>query len=159
MGDTVCDKDSIRRPRKALNNKFVHDAARAGKYFDGNGLFLRVMPSGSKQWVQRIVIQGKRTELGLGGAELITLPEARAKALENRRVSTLGGNPLVQRRSASLIPCFEDAAVRVHAMHAPTHGKTQNTRHSSFRRFRHTRFRSSVRRVYPQLIVLTFWQF
>ena len=120
MGDTVCDKDSIRRPRKALNNKFVHDAARAGKYFDGNGLFLRVMPSGSKQWVQRIVIQGKRTELGLGGAELITLPEARAKALENRRVSTLGGNPLVQRRSASLIPCFEDAAVRVHAMHAPT---------------------------------------
>ena len=34
---------------------------------DGNGLMLDVKPSGSKSWVQRLVIQGKRRDFGLGG--------------------------------------------------------------------------------------------
>ena len=42
-------------------------AAAPGKYTDGHGLTLFVQPSGSRQWVQRLVIQGKRREMGLGG--------------------------------------------------------------------------------------------
>ena len=120
MGDTGPNDRQIRVPRKPLTSAFVRKTIPAGRYFDGHGLFLRVMPSGSKQWVQRIVIQGKRTELGLGGAELITLPEARTRAIDNRRLVMQGGSPLIQKKTASLILCFADAALAVHSMHAPT---------------------------------------
>ena len=38
-----------------------------GRYGDGDGLYLVVAPSGSKSWVQRITIDGKRRDIGLGG--------------------------------------------------------------------------------------------
>ena len=45
-------------------------AARAlskpGRRGDGDGLYLNVAPSGSKSWVQRIVIDGRRRDMGLG---------------------------------------------------------------------------------------------
>lgn len=50
-------------------------------------------PSGSKSWAQRIVIQGKRRDIGLGGWPLVSLDEARSKALENRRTAKRGGDP------------------------------------------------------------------
>ena len=47
-------------------------------------------------WIQRLVIRGRRRELGLGAAQLVPLAEARAKALENRKLAREGGNPLAQ---------------------------------------------------------------
>lgn len=91
-----------------------------GKYFDGHGLFLRVEPSGSKRWVQRIVIRGKRREIGLGSGDLVTLAEARASAHENRRVARQGGDPLQAAREAQAVLTFEEAARRVHQIHLPT---------------------------------------
>lgn len=70
---------SARRPEKALTAVSVRTASRPGKYFDGNGLYLRVEPNGTKFWVQRIVIQGKRRELGLGSAALVSLAETRER--------------------------------------------------------------------------------
>ena len=46
----------------------VRQALAAGKYYDGNGLFLRVEPTGSKRWVQRLTVNGKQREIGLGAA-------------------------------------------------------------------------------------------
>lgn len=57
-------------------------ALEAGRYGDGGTLFLRVAPGGSKGWVQRLAIGGKRRDLGLGGWPLVTLTEARDQALE-----------------------------------------------------------------------------
>ena len=37
-----------------------------GLHGDGGGLYLGVKPGGAKSWYQRIVIRGKRRELGLG---------------------------------------------------------------------------------------------
>lgn len=91
-----------------------------GKYFDGHGLYLRVEPNGSRFWVQRIVIGRKRCELGLGSPALVTLAEARARALENRKLAREGGNPLQAKRDAKAVLTFEEAARKVHAMHAPT---------------------------------------
>ena len=54
-----------RKPEKALTAAKVRTTG-PGKSFDGHGLFLRVQPNGARQWVQRIVIRGKRRELGLG---------------------------------------------------------------------------------------------
>ena len=36
------------------------------------------MPSGTRSWVQRLVIRGRRRELGLGGFPLVPLKDARA---------------------------------------------------------------------------------
>ena len=59
MGDDM-PRESIRTPEKALSARFVETVAEPGKYFDGQGLFLRVAKNGARQWVQRIVIRGKR---------------------------------------------------------------------------------------------------
>jgi integrase len=109
-----------RRPEKALTAQFVRTAQEPGKYFDGNGLYLRVEPNGSRFWVQRITIRGKRSELGLGSPSLVPLAEARAKALENRKLAREGGDPLQAKREAMAVMTFEEAARKVHEMHSPT---------------------------------------
>lgn len=107
--------ENLRRPTKTLTAAFVRAAKEPGKYFDGHGLYLRVMPSGSRQWVQRIVIRGKRREIGLGSADLVSLADARAAALANRASARAGGDPLADKRQALAMPTFEEAAVLAHA--------------------------------------------
>lgn len=109
-----------RRPEKALTAQAVKAATAPGKYFDGHGLYLRVDANGSRFWVQRITIRGKRCELGLGAPSLVSLAEARAKALENRKLARLGGDPLQAKREAQAVLTFEEAARKVHALHKPT---------------------------------------
>ena len=64
-----------------------------GRHADGNGLYLLVDPNGARRWIQRLVIGGRRRDLGLGGYSLVTLVDARSKALENRQVARSGGDP------------------------------------------------------------------
>ncbi len=111
---------NARRPQKALTALTVKSTVKPGKYFDGNGLYLRVEPNGTKFWVQRIVIQGKRRELGLGSVSLVSLAEAREKALINRKLAREGGDPLAARRQREEILSFEAASRRVHELHLPT---------------------------------------
>lgn len=100
-----------------LTASFVKAAA-PGKYTDGHGLTLFVQPSGSRQWVQRLVIHGRRREMGLGGYPLVTLAEAREVAFANRKIARAGGDPRQQATAA--VPTFEAATRAVHAIHAPT---------------------------------------
>jgi integrase len=109
-----------RTPKKALTAAFVRTANEPGKYFDGNGLFLKVKDNGAKQWVQRIVIRGKRTEMGLGSVDLVSLSEAREVALQNRKLARSGGDPLKAKRESQAIMTFEDAARRVHELNEPS---------------------------------------
>ena len=102
-------------PENALTTAFVRNVARAGRYCDGNGLYLQVQPSGARSWIQRIVIRGRRRELGLGGFPLVSLKEARAQAAINRRLARSGGDPLADRRKAEGMPTFAETAERVWA--------------------------------------------
>ncbi|WGW02328.1 tyrosine-type recombinase/integrase [Tropicibacter oceani] len=111
---------TARRPEKALTAQRVRNATEPGKYFDGNGLYLLVKPNGSRSWVQRIVIRGKRREMGLGSAALVTLAEAREAALQNRKVARSGGDPIQAKQEALAVLTFEEAARKVHEMHRPT---------------------------------------
>lgn len=95
-----------RRPEKALTAQLVKTLATPGKYFDGHGLYLRVDSNGSRFWVQRIVIRGKRCELGLGSPSLVTLAEARSVALDNRKLARAGGDPMADKRKAKSILTF-----------------------------------------------------
>ncbi|MDO5643072.1 MAG: integrase arm-type DNA-binding domain-containing protein [Paracoccus sp. (in: a-proteobacteria)] len=101
---------------------FVKSVGEPGKYHDraGTGLFLLVKPNGSRFWVQRIAIRGKRTELGLGSPPLVTLAQAREAATENKRKARLGGDPLRDKREATAVLTFEEAARKVHDLHKPT---------------------------------------
>jgi integrase len=109
-----------RRPEKALTAAFVKSVKEPRKYFDGHGLFLRVDGNGARFWVQRIAIRGKRTEMGLGSASLVTLAEARDAALANRRMARAGGDPLQAKRAQAAVMTFEEAAREVHRLHLPT---------------------------------------
>ena len=69
-----------------LSAAFVSKATTPGHYHDGHGLILRVTRAGTKQWVQRLRIRGKRREL------------------------RLGGDPLAEKRQARGVPTFAEAA-------------------------------------------------
>ena len=48
-----------------------------GRYADGNCLYVYIDGQGLKRWVLRIVVRGKRLDIGLGGASLVSLEEVR----------------------------------------------------------------------------------
>ena len=110
----------MRKPAKTLNARMVQTVTEPGKYFDGHGLYLRVDKTGGKFWVQRIMINGKRTELGLGSTDFVTLAEARIVAFENRKLARSGGDPLAGRRRERAVLTFEEAAREVHRINLPT---------------------------------------
>lgn len=106
------------QPNKALSTLRINSISKAGRYGDGNGLYLIVDPSGSKRWVLRTVVHGRRRDIGLGGFRLVTLAEARAKAVEYRKLARDGGNPLHARRAANArLPTFAEAARLAFAQH------------------------------------------
>lgn len=111
-GDEMGNAAGVRKPEKALSARFVETVTEPGKYFDGQGLFLRVAPNGARQWVQRITIRGKRCELGLGSPPAVTLATARRLALENRGKAMLGGDPLAEKQAAKGGLTFADAVDR-----------------------------------------------
>ena len=93
-----------------------------GKYHDGQGtgLFLLVKPNGSRFWVQRLTIRGKRREMGLGAPPVVPLAMAREQALENKRLARTGGDPLAEKRKAKSVLSFEEAARKTHIELSPT---------------------------------------
>ena len=101
-----------RHPEKALSASFLRSAP-PGRHADGNGLYLFVQPTGTRSWIQRLVIRGRRRELGLGPLALVPLAEAREMALANRKLARQGGDPLAEKRRAEGIPTFAAAASRV----------------------------------------------
>ena len=89
----------MERPR-TLNAGFVKTVRRPGRYGDGRGgygLSLLVKPTStgrlSKTWAQRLYINGRAVNMGLGAYPLVTLKEARAKAFDNRRTVARGMDP------------------------------------------------------------------
>ena len=108
-----------------------------GRYGDGGTLHLVVSPRGTKSWVQRISIDGRRHDLGLGGWPVVSLAMARDRAFANRRAVAEGRDPLAERRKAKM-PSFEHAVERVIAIHGEAWkdgGKTASLWRSSLREY------------------------
>ena len=108
-----------------LTKKLVENL-RAGRHGDGSGLYLVVDPSGARRWIVRVVVKGQknkkgaplRTDFGLGGADTVTLNQARDRALEYRRMAKQGLNPRFNVRQE--VPTFEEVARQVHIDRMPT---------------------------------------
>ena len=90
-------------------------ALRPGRHGDGGTLFLVVEPGGqSRHWVQRLTIDGKRRDLGLGEYPYVGLADARAAAFANRQVARRGGDPTAAVRP-SRVPTLRTACERIEA--------------------------------------------
>lgn len=71
--------------------------AAPGKHEDGGGLRLIKRPDGGGQWVLRIMIHGRRREMGLGSIQDVSLREVRAEADRWRSYARKGGDPIAER--------------------------------------------------------------
>lgn len=66
----------------------------AGRYGDGDGLYLLVGPKGRKSWVFRYKVGKRERGMGLGPFPTISLADARSAAAECRRLRASGLDPL-----------------------------------------------------------------
>lgn len=85
---------------KKLSVVLVNTLSSPGYYGDGGGLWLRISESGSKSWVFRFTLAGRRREMGLGALHTISLAMAREKALQCRRMLDEGQDPICARDGA-----------------------------------------------------------
>jgi len=89
--------------------------AKVGRHADGRGLYLVVRESGSRAWVLRTQVEGKRRDLGLGSAANVSLSAARAKAAELRE--RLRAREEIRPKIVAVpkaIPTFAEAARACH---------------------------------------------
>ena len=108
------------RQEKKLNAAFVRTVKKPGKYGDGQGLALVVKATGAKHWTQRLMINGRRVDLGHGSASLVSLAEARDAAWSARKQARAGGDPLAERQKSREVIRFEDVARTVFEIKRPT---------------------------------------
>ena len=89
--------------------------ARPGRHGDGKGLYLLVKDSGAKSWLLMVVVTGRRSDIGLGSTDWVTLAEARDKAHDLRKHAKEGRDPIVERdRGKFVVPTFAEAVVKAH---------------------------------------------
>lgn len=102
----------------SLSAAFVCTVIAHGTYSDGNGLTLRVDSSG-KRWDQRVTINSRRRNMGLGDYPAAPLAEAREQAMVNAKSVRNGLDPIQENRQARelalapTIPTFAEASHRV----------------------------------------------
>jgi len=95
-----------------LSSQEVKNAG-PGKHEDGGGLRLVVSKNGSKKWVLRYTLKGKRREMGIGSITDTTLAKARKKAIDIRELVSDGIDPIQQRKvEEEKIPTFTTCAAR-----------------------------------------------
>jgi len=111
-----------------LTAKFVENVSEAGKYYDQHGLFLHVRPSGAKKWLQRYTFQGRRREIGLGSAKIVSVATARKNAHLNLVLVSEGIDPIEDKKQDNIIPRFEVAARKVYEDNRPT---WRNAKHAA----------------------------
>ncbi|MCY4313999.1 MAG: Arm DNA-binding domain-containing protein [Gammaproteobacteria bacterium] len=98
---------------RLLKSNQLQSIDKPGMYRIAPSLYLRVAPGGSRQFVQRIMVYGKRRDIGLGGWPATSLTEAKEKAICNRAEVLTGCNPItikhalrMERKRKYLMPSF-----------------------------------------------------
>ena len=87
------------RHANRLTVRGVAAESRPGMYSDGGGLYLAIARGGSKSWIYRFMLHGRSRDMGLGGIDVVSLSEAREKALEARKVLKAGTDPIEDRKA------------------------------------------------------------
>ena len=120
MPQTTIQLETVTPPREKTYRHRVAD-----------GLYLNVTPTGARSWVQRIMVEGKRRDIGLGRFPTIDVGKAHELAKANRVAIAEGRNPLAERRAAkaeAAIPTFREAAERTWKVNKP---RWRSTKHAN----------------------------
>jgi integrase len=110
----------------ALTALAVTRAKAPGLYGDGNGLYLQVSRVGSKSWLLRFRLHGRRRDMGLGALADVSLADARVKAQDARKLIAAGIDPIdarhetrakiaVERASALTFKAAAESYIEAHA--------------------------------------------
>jgi integrase len=110
--------------RNALTHQRVTREKRPGYHCDGGGLYLAVSEHGSRCWIFRATVNGRRREIGMGSAYTLGLADARKLAADWRAIARAGGDPAAVRDAGKRETItFEDAARRVYREQIEGHGR------------------------------------
>lgn len=106
--------------------------AKPGRHSDGDGLQLLVRAGGSRSWVLRTQVDGKRQDIGLGSCSCVSLAQARSRAPEFRTKLKNGEAPRPTPKKVELpaempVPSFAAAA---RSCHQAIKGGWSNKHHS-----------------------------
>lgn len=87
---------------KELSAKEVRDLFKPGQHSVGGvaGLKLQISSDNARSWVYRVMVGGKRREIGLGGFPDVTLAEAREKARFFKERIKQGFDPVAEKKEA-----------------------------------------------------------
>lgn len=134
----------------ALSDKAVkalkHDGSKGNRLFavgGCKGLNVQVSPTGAKSWIMRVMVLGKRREIGLGAYPETTLAEARERGITMRnefdRAVRAGRDPIAERQiqKAAARPTKTQRGPRMMTFHDAVVGfiqsgkldKLQNAKH------------------------------
>lgn len=104
---------------KLTANEVKASLTKPGTYSDGDGLFLKVSRTGGASWLLRVQHEGKRRDIGLGSAKMVSLAAARAKAAETRKATREDGRDVIaeKRKAKAETVTFREAAVIFHETH------------------------------------------
>jgi integrase len=100
------------RQVQRLSARSVAAERKPGMHADGLGLYLYVSKSGAKSWIYRFMLRGRSRDMGLGGLDVVSLSEARERALEARKLVKAGIDP-IEERNAERAREAVDAASRM----------------------------------------------
>lgn len=85
-------------PLTDIKCKTVKPSEKPVKLADGNGLYLEIMPNGSKYWRMKYRFLGKEKRLALGVYPEVTLGEAREKREQARKLLASGTDPSAHKK-------------------------------------------------------------
>ena len=100
----------------------VKSLSKPGMHGDGDGLYLNVTDTGSRSWMLRYSVAGKRRAIGLGAFPAISLARARTLAAGHRTAIAEGRDPLAEKQAAkrkAAVPTFREAAERTFEANQP----------------------------------------
>jgi len=95
-----------RHKTNQLTVKAIEAISKPGKYGDGNGLYLVADNKSAKRWLLRVMVQGKRCDIGLGSYRVIGLSDARDLAREYIKAARAGDDPRQTLRKVEQVPTF-----------------------------------------------------
>lgn len=107
----MAQKYGKRGPNQLTVLQLRQKLSEPGLHTDGAGLYLRVGSAGRRRsWLAIYHIDGRRREIGLGSADVVSLARAREKAAEVRELVDRGVDPIDAKRAKRAILTFGEIA-------------------------------------------------
>lgn len=98
--------------RRGLNAKQIEHLSKLGLHAVGDGLYLRVKPTGSKFWAFRYMLKGRAREMGLGTYPAVSLDEVRhgqGKLADCQKLLRDGIDPIETRKQKDIQAAISQA--------------------------------------------------